>query len=159
MARRQMLDELESTFLRTVADDIKVGDTVEVGVKIKEGEKERIQVYGGIVISIRGTGTRKSFTVRRIVQGEGVERTFPFHSPKIASVKVKRRGEVRRAKLYYLRERVGKATKVKERIRSKDDLAREAAKKGKSKTEPSVPDGTVEAAAPSTEETKAAAEG
>lgn len=158
MARRQMLDELESTFLRTVADDIKVGDTVEVGVKIKEGEKERIQVYGGIVISIRGTGTRKSFTVRRIVQGEGVERTFPFHSPKIASVNVKRRGNVRRAKLYYLRERVGKATKVKERIRSKDELAREAAKKGKPKAAPSLPDESAKAAAPGTEETKAATE-
>jgi large subunit ribosomal protein L19 len=92
-----------------------IGDTVDVHVRILEGTKERIQVFGGTVISRRGEGGREMFTVRRIVQGEGVERIFPVISPKIAKVEVKRTGETRRAKLYYLRDRVGKATKLKER--------------------------------------------
>lgn len=92
-----------------------VGDTVDVHVRILEGEKERIQVYSGTVIAIRGGGTREMVTVRRIVQGEGVERIFPLHSPRVAKVLVKRRGKARRAKLYYLRERVGKATRLRER--------------------------------------------
>jgi large subunit ribosomal protein L19 len=97
-------------------EQFRVGDIVDVHVKIKEGEKERVQVFSGTVIRVRaGRGIRGSFTVRRIVAGEGVERTFPFHAPTIQSVRVKRPGKVRRAKLYYLRERVGKATKVKER--------------------------------------------
>lgn len=92
-----------------------VGDQVEVHQRILEGQKERIQVYAGVVISKKGSGTREMFTVRRIVQGEGVERVFPIHSPKIAKVEVKRTGAVRRAKLYYLRKRVGKATRLRER--------------------------------------------
>jgi large subunit ribosomal protein L19 len=99
-----------------------IGDTVDVHVRILEGTKERVQVFNGTVISRRGEGAREMFTVRRIVQGEGVERIFPVVSPKIAKVEVKRPGEARRAKLYYLRDRVGKATKVKER-KSKLDLA------------------------------------
>jgi large subunit ribosomal protein L19 len=91
-------------------------DTVDVVVKIQEGEKERKQIFQGTVLSFHGHGISKSFTVRRIVQGEGVERVFPIHSPQLVTVRVKRKGKVRRAKLYYLRERVGKATKVKEKI-------------------------------------------
>ena len=97
--------------------DFQVGDVVDVHVRIREGEKERVQIFSGTVIRIRGGGenVRSTFTVRRIVAGEGVERVFPFHSPRIEKVTVKRPGKVRRAKLYYLRDRVGKATKVKER--------------------------------------------
>src|SRR5438034_8084105 len=92
-----------------------IGDQVDVHQRILEGQKERIQVFSGTVIARRGEGLRETFTVRRIVQGEGVERIFPIHSPKIASIEVKRTGEVRRAKLYYLRDRVGKATRLRER--------------------------------------------
>ncbi len=92
-----------------------IGDQVEVHVRILEGEKERIQIFSGTVIARRGGGARQMFTVRRIVQGEGVERIFPLHSPRIAAVEVKRSGKVRRAKLYYLRERVGKSTRLRER--------------------------------------------
>jgi len=92
-----------------------IGDQVDVHVRILEGQKERTQVFSGVVISQKGDGMREMFTVRRIVQGEGVERIFPLHSPKIAKIETKRTGEVRRAKLYYLRKRVGKATRLRER--------------------------------------------
>ncbi len=92
-----------------------IGDTVDVHQRILEGNKERVQVFSGVVIARRGIGVREMFTVRRIVQGEGVERIFPVNSPKIAKVEVKRTGEVRRAKLFYLRDRVGKATRLRER--------------------------------------------
>jgi large subunit ribosomal protein L19 len=92
-----------------------IGDTVDVHQRILEGQKERVQVYSGVVIARRGEGAREMFTVRRIVQGEGVERIFPVNSPKIAKIEVKRTGHVRRAKLYYLRDRVGKATRLRER--------------------------------------------
>jgi large subunit ribosomal protein L19 len=92
-----------------------IGDTVDVHVRILEGQKERVQVFNGVVIARRGHGMGEMFTVRRIVQGEGVERQFPLHSPKIAKIEVKRTGRVRRAKLYYLRDRVGKATRLRER--------------------------------------------
>jgi large subunit ribosomal protein L19 len=92
-----------------------IGDTVDVHQEILEGDKKRIQIFNGIVIAKRGGGTREMFTVRRIVAGEGVERTFPVNSPKIAKVEVKRRGRVRRAKLFYLRGRTGKATRLAER--------------------------------------------
>src|SRR5436309_12243133 len=95
--------------------DFQVGDSVDVHQRILEGQKERIQVYSGTVIARRGEGVREMFTVRRIVQGEGVERIFPLNSPKIAKIEVKRTGRVRRAKLYYLRKRVGKATRLRER--------------------------------------------
>jgi large subunit ribosomal protein L19 len=113
-----------------------VGDTVDVHVRILEGTKERVQIFSGTVIARRGEGGREMFTVRRIVQGEGVERIFPVVSPKIAKVDVKRTGQARRAKLFYLRDRVGKATKLKER-KSKVDVAAASAngapkkKKGK----------------------------
>ena len=92
-----------------------VGDTVDVHVLIVEGDKERVQVFNGTVIARRGGGLSESFTVRRIVQGEGVERTFPIHSPKVAKVIVRRKGDVRRAKLTYLRDRVGKSTRIREK--------------------------------------------
>jgi large subunit ribosomal protein L19 len=92
-----------------------IGDTVDVHTRILEGEDERIQIFSGTVIARNGSGLREMFTVRRIVSGEGVERKFPLHSPKIAKLEVKRRGVTRRAKLYYLRDRVGKAVKLRER--------------------------------------------
>ena len=93
-----------------------IGDTVRVDVKIREGERERIQAFEGTVIAINGSGVTETFTVRRVSYGVGVERVFPVNSPNVADVKIVRRGKVRRAKLYYLRDRVGKASKVKERI-------------------------------------------
>ncbi|MEG4575127.1 50S ribosomal protein L19 [Microcoleus sp. N3A4] len=96
--------------------EIYVGDTVRVGVKIKEGSKERVQPYEGTVIAMRNGGINETITVRRVFQGVGVERVFLIHSPRIATVQVMRRGKVRRAKLYYLRDRVGKATRVKQRF-------------------------------------------
>ena len=107
-----IIKQIEAESLREVAD-FNVGDTVRVNFKVIEGNKERIQAYEGIVIARKHGGLRETFTVRRISSGIGVERTFPVHSPKIESVVVVRRGEVRRAKLYYLRERTGKAAKVK----------------------------------------------
>jgi large subunit ribosomal protein L19 len=92
-----------------------IGDTVDVHTRILEGDKERIQLFSGVVIAKRGSGMREMFTVRRIVAGEGVERTFPVHSPKVADVVVKRHAKVRRAKLYYLRDRIGKSTRLAER--------------------------------------------
>ncbi|MEG3859951.1 MULTISPECIES: 50S ribosomal protein L19 [unclassified Microcoleus] len=96
--------------------EIYVGDTVRVGVRIKEGAKERVQPYEGTVIAMRNGGINETITVRRVFQGVGVERVFLIHSPRIATVQVMRRGKVRRAKLYYLRDRVGKATRVKQRF-------------------------------------------
>ena len=107
-----IIKQLESQALRQVAE-FKVGDTVRVNFKVIEGNKERIQAYEGIVIARKHGGLRESFTVRRLSSGIGVERTFPLHSPKIESIVVTRKGNVRRAKLYYLRERTGKAAKVK----------------------------------------------
>src|SRR6266403_222695 len=107
----------------------RIGDQVDIHQRILEGQKERIQVFSGTVIARRGDGLRETFTVRRIVQGEGVERIFPLHSPKIASIEVKRTGEVRRAKLYYLRKRVGKATRLRERkVKGSDTSVRTASK-------------------------------
>src|SRR5947199_2664317 len=100
---------------RTDLPEFQVGDTVDVHQRILEGQKERIQIYSGTVIARRGDGVREMFTVRRIVQGEGVERVFPMNSPKIAKIEVKRSVGVRRAKLIYLRDRVGKATRVREK--------------------------------------------
>ncbi len=93
-----------------------VGDTIRIDVKIREGERERIQAFEGTVIAKNGSGISETFTVRRVAYGVGVERVFPIHSPNVADIKIVRRGKVRRAKLYYLRDRVGKASKVKEKI-------------------------------------------
>ncbi len=102
--------------VKEVEPEIKIGSTVRVDVKIREGERERIQAFEGIVIAIKGSGVSKTFTVRRVAYGVGVERVFPVNSPNVADVKVIRNGSVRRAKLYYLRDRVGKAAKVKEKL-------------------------------------------
>lgn len=111
----KLLTLAESTSKREQALEFQIGDTVDVHTRILEGDKERIQIFTGVVIGRRGNGTREMFTVRRIVAGEGVERTFPVNSPKIAKLEVKRHGVVRRAKLNYLRERTGKSTRLSER--------------------------------------------
>ena len=111
-----LLEEFENEQLKKELPNIYVGDTVKVGVKITEGNKERVQPYEGVVIAKRHGGINQTITVRRIFQGIGVERVFMLHSPQVASLKVERRGKVRRAKLFYLRDRVGKATRVKQRF-------------------------------------------
>jgi len=111
----KILELVEKSSLKTEVPEFQIGDTVDVHTRILEGEKERIQIFNGVVIARAGSGSRETFTVRRIVGGEGVERKFPLHSPKIAQIEVKRRGVVRRAKLYFLRDRVGKAVRLRER--------------------------------------------
>ena len=111
-----LLEEFENEQLKKELPEIYVGDTVKVGVKITEGNKERVQPYEGVVIAKRHGGINQTITVRRIFQGIGVESVFMLHSPQVASLKVERRGKVRRAKLFYLRDRVGKATRVKQRL-------------------------------------------
>jgi large subunit ribosomal protein L19 len=113
--KNELMQLVEDAGLRKDVADFAIGDTVDVHQRILEGAKERVQVFNGVVIARSGEGIREMFTVRRIVQGEGVERIFPLHSPKIAKIEVKRTGQVRRAKLYYLRDRVGKATRLRER--------------------------------------------
>jgi large subunit ribosomal protein L19 len=115
MNQQEIIGLVEQPSLKSEPPQFDIGDTVDVHTKILEGDKERIQVFTGVVIARSGSGAREMFTVRRIVQGEGVERKFPLHSPKIAKVDVKRSGVVRRAKLYFLRDRVGKAVRLKER--------------------------------------------
>ncbi|MEL6382973.1 MAG: 50S ribosomal protein L19 [Cyanobacteria bacterium J06626_18] len=116
MNAEQAIRSLEAEYLKTDLPDIYVGDTVRVGVRIVEGGKERVQPYEGTVIAMRHGGVNKSITVRRIFQGVGVERVFLLHAPRVANIKVLRRGKARRAKLYYLRDRVGKATRLKQRF-------------------------------------------
>ena len=111
-----LIEEFENEQIKKELPEIYVGDTVKVGVKITEGNKERVQPYEGVVIARRHGGLNQTITVRRIFQGIGVERVFMLHSPQVASLKVERRGKVRRAKLFYLRDRVGKATRVKQRF-------------------------------------------
>ena len=116
LSANALIQEFEASQQKSDLNDIYVGDTVRVGVRISEGNKERIQPYEGVVIAKRHGGIHETITVRRIFQGIGVERVFMVHSPQVASIKVERRGKVRRAKLFYLRERVGKATRVKQRF-------------------------------------------
>lgn len=118
---KKLIQTAEASSLRENKLSFEIGDTVDVHTRILEGDKERIQVFNGVVIARRGSGTRESFTVRRIVAGEGVERTFPINSPKIAKLEVVRHGKVRRAKLFYLRERTGKATRLTERRAKKEE--------------------------------------
>jgi large subunit ribosomal protein L19 len=114
---QQILKSVEQSSLKPAAETPKfdIGDTVDVHTKILEGEKERVQIFSGVVIARSGSGSREMFVVRRIVAGEGVERKFPLHSPRIAKVDVKRSAVVRRAKLYYMRERSGKSARLRER--------------------------------------------
>ena len=109
------LDQVEAVHLRDDVPDFGPGDNVRVNVRVIEGGRERVQAFEGVVIARRGGGIRESFTVRKISFGVGVERIFPLHAPIIQSIEVTRRGDVRRAKLYYLRDRVGKATRIKEK--------------------------------------------
>ncbi len=113
---QEIIRSIETEQLKTDLPLIYVGDTVRVGVKIKEGEKFRVQPYEGVVIAMRNGGINETITVRKVFQGVGVERVFLVHSPRIDTIKVMRRGKVRRAKLYYLRDRVGKATRIKQRF-------------------------------------------
>src|SRR3954454_11936831 len=122
------MELIERSSMKEKVPHFEIGDTVDVHVRILEGEKERIQIFNGVVIAKSGAKTREMFTVRRIVQGEGVERKFPVHSPRIADIVVKRSGKVRRAKLYFLRERSGKAVRLKERFPSGKGAAGAAAK-------------------------------
>jgi large subunit ribosomal protein L19 len=114
--QNRFMELVEQSSMKSTVPHFEIGDTVDVHVRILEGEKERIQIFNGVVIARSGTKTREMFVVRRIVQGEGVERKFPLHSPRIADIVVKRSGKVRRAKLYYLRDRSGKAVRLKERF-------------------------------------------
>ncbi|MDP8215855.1 MAG: 50S ribosomal protein L19 [Candidatus Kaelpia imicola] len=121
-----IIREVEQKYSKEKLPEFNVGDIVKVYIKIQEGERSRKQIFEGIVISIRGSGIRRSFTVRKISYGEGVEKVFPLHSPAVEKVAVVRRGDVKKAKLYYLRERVGKkATRVKEKIGGSKRAAKE----------------------------------
>ena len=117
---QQILEMVEKSSLKSDVPEFKIGDLVDVHTKILEGDKERVQIFSGTVIARAGSGSRETFTVRRIVANEGVERKFPIHSTRIAKVEVKRGGVVRRAKLYYLRGRTGKSTRLKERRRDEE---------------------------------------
>lgn len=108
-----IIDQLEREGMKESVPEFSIGDTVKVTVKIKEGDKERLQAFEGVVIARKNGGIRETFTVRKISYGVGVEKTFPIHSPKIASIEVVRKGKPRRAKLYYVRKLTGKAAKVK----------------------------------------------
>ena len=128
---RKLLAAVEASSLKSEVPSFEIGDTVDVHTRILEGENERVQIFNGVVIAKSGTGSREMFTVRRIVAGEGVERKFPLHSPKIGKIEVKRSGVSRRATLYYLRDRSGKSTRLREK---RDEVAAAAAKTaGKSK--------------------------
>ncbi|MEM9218935.1 MAG: 50S ribosomal protein L19 [Cyanobacteria bacterium P01_F01_bin.150] len=116
MNAQEIISSIEEQYLKSDLPTIHVGDTVKVGVRISEGGKERVQPYEGTVIAMRNGGINETITVRRIFQGVGVERVFLLHSPKVSGIKVLRRGKARRAKLYYLRDRVGKATRLKQRF-------------------------------------------
>ena len=112
--KKSLLEKIEQTQLKETVPSFKIGDSVRVHVKIREGDKERVQVYAGTVIARDGGGANETFTVRRVSFGEGVERVFPLHSPYVVKVEVERSGRIRRAKLYYLRKRTGKSSRLKE---------------------------------------------
>jgi len=116
MSKSAVIQNLESEQLKKNIVDFRVGDTIRVHTKIVEGEKERVQIFTGTVIAKKGSGLSETFSVYRVAYGEGMERVFPLHSPRIAKIEVTKEGDVRRAKLYYLRETSGKASKVKGRI-------------------------------------------
>ena len=111
-----IIEKLEAEALKSDVPDFAPGDTVVVQVRVKEGNRERLQAYEGVVVARRNRGLNSSFTVRKVSHGEGVERVFPLHSPTVAEIKVKRRGDVRRAKLYFLRERSGKSARIREKV-------------------------------------------
>ena len=121
-----LIDDIGNELGKDKLPAVHIGDTVQVHYLIKEGEKERIQLFTGTILAIQGRGIARSILVRRIVQGEGVERIFPLHGPRVKSVKITRRGKVRRSRLYYLRDRVGKKTRVNELVGQKARAEREA---------------------------------
>ena len=123
-----LIEDIEKELAKPSLPMVNPGDTVEVHYLIREGDKERVQLFIGTVIAISGRGIRRTATVRRIVQGEGVERTFPLHGPRVQDIVIRRRGDVRRAKLFYLRDRVGKKTRVKELLGEKVRRDRETEK-------------------------------
>jgi len=141
-----LIQELDRESGKKRLPTVNVGDTVKVHYLIREGEKERVQLFIGTVLRIQGRGINKNITVRRIVQGEGVERIFPLHNPRVQDIEVSRRGVIRRSRLYYLRDRVGKKTRVKERLGEKVRRERELEKAMRAQAE-------AEAAAPTQEET------
>jgi large subunit ribosomal protein L19 len=128
---QKILSHVEASSLKPGVASFAIGDTIDVHTRILEGEKERVQIFNGVVIARSGSGSREMFTVRRIVAGEGVERKFPLHSPKIAKIEVKRSGVSRRAKLYYLRDRVGKSVRLREKREEHAESAAAAKKSGK----------------------------
>ncbi len=128
--RNKYIEAVDASQLKKERPKFEIGDTVRVGVRIVEGNKERVQPFEGVVIGRRGRGLNETFTVRRIVNNEGVERIFPIQSPRIAHVEVVRHGKVRRGKLYYLRDRVGKARKLRERVSSGGSSEESAPKEG-----------------------------
>jgi large subunit ribosomal protein L19 len=144
-----ILAAVQEKQLKTDLPVVHVGDTVDVHVRIIEGAKERIQVFQGVVIKQQNGGLEETFTVRRIVANEGVERTFPLHSPRIARIEVVRRGDARRAKLYYLRDRVGKKRRLRDRRRGLDMLTKQeeaaSAKQAAAEAQPTQPQATAEA--------------
>lgn len=117
MRRNKIIEDIENAQINTEVPEFAPGDTVSVQVRVKEGERERIQAFEGVVIGIKNRGLNSAFVVRKISHGVGVERTFQTHSPLIAGIEVKRRGDVRQAKLYYLRERSGRAARIKEKVK------------------------------------------
>ncbi len=124
-----LVTEIEKRYMKENLPDLRPGDSVKVKIRIVEGNKERLQAYEGVVIKVRGTGISKSVTVRRVFQGVGVERVFLLHSPKVESIQILRKGDIRRAKLYYLRYRTGKAARIREKIGT-------SAGKGKAEAKP-----------------------
>lgn len=146
----RMLDAIEKDWQRKKPVKFDVGDSVDVHVKIIEGDRERIQIFAGVVIAKRHEGLSETFTVRRIVQGEGVERIFPVNSPRVAEIVVKKKGNVRRAKLHYLRDRVGRGTRIEEKLGAmeKEQAAAAAAKKAEAAEEKAKAEKKPESAAP-----------
>ncbi len=118
---QDLLRSIEQEYMKPKVPPFRVGDTLDVGVRIRESGKERVQVFTGTCIARKGGGNRETFTVRRIVQGEGVERIFPLHSPNIERIKVVRRGRARRAKLHFLRQRTGRAARLREDLRARPE--------------------------------------
>jgi len=148
---RELLKKVTEAGMKKDVPDFRVGDTVDVACRISEGDKERIQVFSGTVIARRGSGISETFTVRRMVGNEGVERIFPLHSPKVASIEVTRGGKARRAKLYYLRHRIGKATRLEEAAGAEGEIespAGEAAPAGAEPAESPEPAEATEATKP-----------
>ena len=150
-----IIKAVEQSQLKSDLPKLSVGDTVDVHVRIIEGSKERIQVFNGVIIKIQGSGITQSITVRRIVANEGVERVFPLHSPKVSTIEVVRQGHVRRARLYYLRERVGKKRRLRDRRRGLGNAQKAAAKTPPDDTPPPPP---AEPAAPEPEPEPVAAD-